>query len=153
MPGSMEISLTGLALIKSVEGYSEKAYTDIAGHKTIGYGHKLGLTETYTTITKNQAAQLLAEDVAGAEAAVNRFVDVALSQAQFDALVSFVYNVGAGAFSRSTMLQKLNSGDYSGAALQFARWNIAGGKVSSGLSNRRAQEVAMFNGKWQGATA
>lgn len=148
MPGNMAISYAGLAHLKTVEGYRATVYNDIAGYPTIGYGHKLTAAEKLaglSQVTEAEAARQLASDVASAEAGVNRLVSVPLTQGQFDALVSFAYNVGVGAFSRSTMLKKLNAGDYAGAALQFGRWIMAGGKPSAGLQNRRAGEVALFN--------
>lgn len=150
VPGRLEISLAGLSLIKRVEGFSSTVYSDSVGYPTIGYGHKLTAVERaqgLSYVTEAQAAQLLAGDVADAEIAVNRLVKVALSQNQFDALVSFVYNVGAGAFSRSTMLRRLNAGDYAGAAAQFSVWVYAGGQRVAGLVNRRTAEAKFFNGQ------
>lgn len=150
MPGNMEISLAGLNLIKKSEGYSATVYTDIAGYPTIGYGHKLTVLERaqgLKQVTEAQASTLLASDVAGAEITVNAAVKVALTQSQFDALVSFVYNVGGGAFRRSTLLAQLNAGNYSAAAAQFGKWVYAGGKVSSGLAARRTAEANLFNGQ------
>lgn len=147
MPGNMEISLAGLNQIKLHEGFKANVYKDSAGYPTIGYGHKLTAAERLqglSTVTAEEAARLLASDVAGAESAVNGMVNVPLTQSQFDALVSFVYNIGAGAFRRSTLLALLNQGKYDMAANQFARWNKAGGLVSQGLSNRRASEMALF---------
>lgn len=149
MPGGMEISLAGLNHLKTVEGYRSTVYKDVAGFKTIGYGHKLTALENYTEITREEAARLLAKDVAGAEAGVNALVTVPLKQGQFDALVSFAYNVGVGAFRRSTMLKNLNAGSYTGAAAEFGKWIYAGGKPSGGLQNRRAAELALFNGNQQ----
>lgn len=145
MPGNMEISLAGLSHLKRVEGYSATPYRDIAGFWTGGYGHKLGAMEHRNPRTEAEWSAILAKDVSTAEAAVNRLVKVPLTQGQFDALVSFVYNVGAGAFGRSTMLANLNAGNYAGAAQQFTRWVYAGGKTSSGLLNRRYSEIALFN--------
>lgn len=147
MPGTMEISLIGLNQIKQHEGFRSTVYNDIAGYPTIGYGHKLTTADKFAglkTVTEQEAVRLLAADLASAEAAVNSLVNVPITQNQFDALVSFVYNIGAGAFRRSTMLSLLNRGQYDLAALQFGRWNKAGGKVSDGLSKRRASEYAMF---------
>jgi len=142
----MDISLAGLNFIKAVEGMKLTRYKDSAGLWTIGVGHLIKPFENYTTITEAEAMRLLAEDVAEAEIAVNRYVKVPLTQNQFDALVSFVFNVGSGAFRRSTLLTKLNAGDYAGAAAQFPAWRKAGGVVVSGLVNRRNKEVALFTG-------
>lgn len=139
----MKISTAGLELIKGHEGLRLKAYLDTGRVPTIGYGHthnvKMG-----DTCTKEQAATWLGEDVFTAEQAVNRLVNVPLSQNQFDALVSFVYNVGSEAFAKSTMLRHLNHGDYSIAATQFDRWVYDNGRVINGLILRRADERALF---------
>ncbi len=144
--GRMDLSLAGLAHLKQFEGLRLQPYTDSAGKWTIGYGHLIKTGESFDTITEGQAAALLADDVGTAEDAVNALVKVPLTQPQFDALVSFVYNVGVGAFRRSTLLRLLNAGDYAGAAGQFPLWRNAGGRVVQGLVNRRAAEVALFAG-------
>ena len=99
------------------------------------------------TITKERAEELLRDDVKRFEGQVLRLVKVPLTQGQFDALVSFTYNLGAGNLSNSTLLRLLNVGDYSGAAAQFDRWVYASGKRLSGLVKRRAAERALFEGK------
>ena len=108
-----------------------------------GYGTTAGVKQGQT-ITKERADELLREDVARFEAQVLRLVKVPLTQGQFDALTSFVYNLGAGNLGNSTLLRLLNAGDYKGAAAQFDRWNKAGGKVLAGLVRRRAAERALF---------
>lgn len=147
---NMYISFAGLAAIKQREGYSATAYKDQAGYWTIGYGHKMKAGETYTTIDEATASKLLASDVTDAELAVNGAVTVPLEQTQYDALVSFAYNVGAGAFRSSTLVRLLNAGDYAGAAAQFPRWSYVtqgGQKVQAqGLLNRRYAEAQQFNG-------
>lgn len=110
---------------------------------TIGYGHTAGV-KPGDTCTLEQGHALLEGDVAWAVEAVNRAVTVPLTQSQFDALVSFVYNVGAPAFFTSTLLKKLDAGDYAGAAAEFARWNHQGGEVLEGLTVRREQERDRF---------
>ncbi|MHB8474104.1 MAG: glycoside hydrolase family protein [Gammaproteobacteria bacterium] len=147
------ISNSGLQSIANSEGFSSTIYPDQAGNDTIGYGHKLapGESAIYANgITRDQAFELLRQDVGVAALAVNRLVTVPLSQPQFDALVSFTYNVGSGNFASSTLLQQLNRGNYSGAAGQLLRWNrvtINGQSVvSDGLVNRRADERCMFMG-------
>ena len=95
------------------------------------------------TVTQEQAMQLLNEDILWAEKAVNK-QSLELSQNQFDALVSFVFNVGANAFAHSTLLKKLKAGDFEGAADEFLRWNKAGGKVLRGLTVRRETERKLF---------
>lgn len=141
-------SSRGLAEIRRHEAFSATVYLDQAGHPTIGYGHKLKPGETFTTISEAEALALLAEDVRVAEDAVNSLVRVALNQAQFDALASFTFNVGAGAFGESTLLKRLNNGDYGAVPNELARWRYVtqgGAKVvSQGLANRRAAEAALF---------
>ncbi|WP_229407164.1 lysozyme [Methylobacillus flagellatus] len=156
MPASgMRISLNGLAKIKQEEGLKLVRYDDATGqplargqkakgYPTIGYGHKLGTFEDLWTITEAEATRLLVSDLVDAESAVNRLVKVPLTQNQYDALVSFVFNVGSGAFSRSTLLKLLNAGDYQGAANQFPAWRMSGGVVMAGLVKRRANERALF---------
>lgn len=142
----MHTSQKGLDLIKSFEGLRLSAYKDVVGVVTIGYGTTAGV-KMGDTITKECAEELLREDVKRFEAQVLRLVKVPLTQGQHDALVSFVYNLGAGNLSNSTLLRLLNAGDYAGAAAQFDRWNKAGGKTLAGLVRRRAAERALFEGK------
>ena len=136
----------GRTIIKRHEGLKLNVYNDQAGHPTIGYGHKLLPTEIglVNAITLGQAEEYLTSDLKTAEDAVNNLVEVPLNQNQFNALVSFVYNIGSGAFKNSTMLGLLNEGNYKLAAEEFSRWNRAGGKVSKGLTNRREQEKRLF---------
>lgn len=142
----MKTSPKGIALIKSAEGLRLKAYPDPGTGGlpwTIGYGSTSGVTRNMV-ITEAQAEKMLAEDLVRFERIVERLVQVPLNQGQFDALVSFTYNVGEGNFTKSTLLRKLNAGDSAGAAEQFSRWVHAGGKVLPGLVKRRAAERAMF---------
>lgn len=144
----MKISPKGIALIKSAEGLRLKAYPDPGTGGlpwTIGYGSTSGVTRNMV-ITEAQAEQMLAADLVRFERAVDRLVRVPVSQGQFDALVSFTYNVGEGNFTKSTLLRKLNAGDATGAAEQFPRWVNAAGRVLPGLVKRRAAERAMFLG-------
>lgn len=138
------ISKNGLELIKQYEGWSATIYKDVAGYPTIGYGHLIKAGESFTTITRAEGELLLRKDVKIAERGVNELVNVPLSQNMFDALVSFVYNVGAGAFKNSTLLKVLNAGDYQQAQKELARWNKAGGKINQGLINRREHEQQLF---------
>lgn len=110
---------------------------------TIGYGHTRGVMPT-DTCTADQADAWLQNDVAGAVIAVCHLVDVPLAQAQFDALVSLVFNIGAGNFQTSTLLRKLNARDYAGAAEEFPKWNHQAGHVLDGLTTRRDAEQARF---------
>jgi len=133
----------------SVRGVRHVPYQDQAGLWTIGYGHLLSGGEWYDEISEAQAVELRLADQAEAEDAVNGAVSVQLSQSMFDALVSLVFNIGAGAFRRSTLLALLNAGDYAGAQAQFSVWNKvtlpSGEKVASaGLVARRALEADLF---------
>ena len=147
----MNVSERGLDLIKSFEGCRLAAYPDPGSPDgepwTIGWGTTRGVRKGMT-ITQEEADLLLAEDVSAFERAVNRMVRVPLNQNQFDALVSFTYNVGPGAFGSSTLLRLLNEGDYEGAAGNFGRWVMGGsGETLPGLVRRRASERALFEEK------
>lgn len=142
-PTELTTSDQGIELIASFEGLRLTSYRDPAGVLTIGYGHTNGVKEGQT-ITKEEALQLLKQDIQTAEKAVKRLVTVPLNQNQFDALVSFTYNLGQGNLSTSTLLKKLNKGDYEGAANEFERWVYAGGKKLNGLVTRRKREKELF---------
>ena len=141
----MRTSQRGVSLIKSFEGLRLKSYQDSVGVWTIGYGATRGIT-VGMTITNEQAERMLANDIGRFEPEIERLVKVPLNQAQWDAVMSFTYNLGAANLGSSTLLKLLNSGDYAGAAAQFPRWNKAGGQVLAGLTKRRASERAMFLG-------
>ncbi len=143
MKPQMTYSKEGLALTERFEGCKLEAYQDQVGVWTIGYGHTRGV-HGGMTCTQEQAAQWLAEDTMEAQDAVNRFVSVDLTQHEFDALVDFVFNLGAGAFQRSTMLRLLNAGNHVAAADQFQLWDRAGGQVVAGLLRRRLAEKQEF---------
>jgi lysozyme len=134
--------------IKQWEGLRLRSYQDSAGVWTIGYGHtsdgafKVGPGQT---ITEAKATELLRVDLREAEQAIDRGVTVPLSDNQFGALVSFAYNVGNAAFRKSTLLRKLNAGDYDAVPSELAKWNKAGGKVVQGLVNRRAAEAGLWS--------
>ena len=138
-------SLSGIDLTRQFEGVKLQAYRDEAGVWTIGYGHTLNVCEGMTC-TPEQADAWLLKDIHWACNVVNSQVKVPLTQNQFDALVDFVFNCGADAFCRSTLLRMLNQGDYSEAANQFERWAFAGGKQLPGLLRRRKAERAKFLG-------
>ena len=140
----MKTSESGRKLIAEHEGIKLSAYKCSAGVWTIGFGHTNGVTKD-TRCTIEQAHEWLSDDLADAELAVRNLVKVPLNQNQFDALVSFTFNLGAGALSRSTLLKHLNAGNYSAAAGQFKLWNMAGGKPVLGLTRRRAAEADLFN--------
>lgn len=144
----MKISDAGIAAIKEYEGCVLTAYPDPGTGSepwTIGVGHT-GDVVAGMTITEAEAGDLLREDIQSSEAAVNRLVTVSITQGQYDALVSFTFNVGQGALGQSTLLRKLNHGDVLGASLEFSRWNQASGKVLPGLVTRRSSEARMFTG-------
>ena len=144
---AVNISLAGIAAIKGYEGCVLTAYPDPGtGNEpwTIGVGHTGGVVPGMT-ITEDEAGDLLREDIQSSEDAVNHLVTVPITQGQYDALVSFTFNLGQGALAQSTLLRKLNAGDYSGAAAEFSRWNQAAGKVLPGLVTRRAAEAKMFS--------
>lgn len=139
----MNISETGIQLIKNFEGCVLKAYKCPAGVWTIGYGHTSGVKEGQT-ITLKQAEDYLLQDIRAYEITVNNLVNVPLNQNQFDALVSFCYNLGPNNLKNSTLIKLLNKKDYLGAAEQFDRWIYAGGKKLPGLVKRRAAEKELF---------
>lgn len=139
----MIIGINGLKFIKQFEGLRLQAYKCPADRWTIGYGHTADVSAN-DVITEAQANSLLCQDVAESERAVNQYVHVPLTQSQFDALVSFVFNLGVGNFRTSTLLKKLNAGDDDGAAQEFGRWIHAGGKALPGLVRRREAERALF---------
>ncbi len=146
----MNMSIPGMDALKNHEGFSATVYLDSAGLPTVGYGHKLKRGEAFPDgVDEATAIGLLAADIHEGEDAVNAGVSGAISQAQFDALVSFAYNVGIGAFAGSTLLKKLNAGDVDGAAAEFARWNKVhrdGELVAdAGLSARRDAEARLFS--------
>jgi|TARA_B100002019_G_scaffold102230_1_gene88146 lysozyme len=142
----MKISPEGLALIKKFEGCELEAYQCSAGVWTIGYGHTKGVEEGMT-ITKDQAEQMLLEELVEYEVAVEEAVDNQLDQCMFDALVSWTYNLGPTNLNNSTMLKVLNAGEYDEVPAQIKRWNKAGGKVLQGLIRRREAEALLFEGK------
>ncbi|MET4998419.1 lysozyme [Enterobacter hormaechei] len=147
----MQTSDKGIALIKQFEGCKLTAYQDSVGVWTIGYGWTQPVEgkpiRAGMTIKQETAERLLKTGLVSYESDLSRLVKVGLTQGQFDALVSFTYNLGARSLSTSTLLRKLNAGDYAGAADEFLRWNKAGGKVLKGLTRRREAERALFLGQ------
>lgn len=144
-----------LDLVKHFEGWSPTAYDDPVGYCTIGYGHLVALNrcediqlgDFAAGLTETQGSLLLEHDSFGARLAVEDLVLVELTDAQFGALASFVFNVGRRRFARSTLLELLNAGDYTAAAAEFPRWVKAGGVVLPGLVARRECEQALFAGR------
>jgi lysozyme len=144
----MELSPAGLDLLKRFEGFRSQTYFDVAGLATIGYGHCVLADERFSNgLTEPQAEQLLAGDVRAAELVVRALVKTPVTQAQFDALVDFVFNLGAGRLAGSTLLKKLNSGEYEAAAGQLLRWDHAGGAEIAGLKARRQAEFELWSGR------
>lgn len=140
----MKISENGKNLIKNFEGLRLKAYKCSSGVLTVGYGHTGSDVKENMIITKEQAEKLFDADVLVHSNNVSKLVRVKLNQNQFDALVSFEYNVGYGNFSKSTLLKKLNAGDYTGAANEFEKWIYANKKKLKGLVKRRKKEKELY---------
>ena len=144
----MSVSNLGVDLICGFEGKRLVAYDDGVGVWTIGFGTTIypnGIkVKKGDTCTEAQAKSYMAHDLKKFEQAVNGAVNIPLNQNQFDALVSLAYNIGTGAFNKSTLVKKLNAGDIRGAADQFDVWVNAGGKRMQGLVNRRAKEKELF---------
>lgn len=142
----MRTSQTGIDLIKRFEGFSPVAYLCPAGVWTIGYGHTAGVQEG-DSIDEDTAEDFLREDLTSAEGAVEKYVKVPLKQWQFDALVSFVYNLGAGNLYSSTLLKKVNRNpDDPSIRQEFEKWVYADGRVLQGLVERRKAEADMYFG-------
>lgn len=144
----MKISEQGLSLIKEFEGCRLEAYQDSVGIWTIGFGwtHEVNqkIICSGMKITMEMANNLLIDGLEKYEQGVESRVKITINQNQFDALVDFSYNLGVGALANSTLLKKLNAGDYQAAADEFVKWNKAGGKVLSGLTRRRQAERMLF---------
>lgn len=144
-----QVTQEGIDLIKYFEGFEEEVYLDAVGLPTIGYGHLLTKQElaegTFTNgISKIEAEYLLSKDVHFAERAVLRLIRVPLSNGQFDALVSFTFNLGSGSLQRSTLRRKLNREEYYAIPNELMRWVNAGGRRLKGLVRRRQAESDLF---------
>ena len=145
----MNISQEGLSLIKKFEGCELEAYKCAAGVWTIGYGSTKGVKEG-DTHTQEEADKLLLHEMSEYEGYINEMVTTNLNQNQFDALVSWVFNLGPSNLSSSTLLIKINNKDWEDIPNQIKRWNKAGGKVLEGLIRRREAESLLFEGKdWE----
>ena len=140
---NLKISQEGIALIKKFEGCELTAYQCSAGVWTIGYGHTKGIEEGME-ITQQEAEDMLVEELHEYENYINDNVTAPLSQNQFDAMVSWVYNLGPANLKASTLLKVLNAGDYDGVPAQIKRWNKAGGVTLDGLIRRREAESLLF---------
>lgn len=139
----MKTSPQGRALVCASEKCYLRAYLCPAGIPTLGWGHTKGI-KLGDTCSQQQADLWLTQDLNDAEAMVSLLVKVPLTQGQFDALVDFVFNLGAGKFANSTLLKLLNQGNYTAAAAQFKLWTHSGAQVLPGLVKRRAAETDMF---------
>ena len=146
----MIVSKNGLDIIKEFESFRAKPYLCPSGIPTIGYGSTYypdgkKVTLQDKEITEQKAFKIL-EFIANKDfgSNINKVVKVPLNQNQFDALVSFVYNIGSGNFEKSTILKKVNQSDFIGASLEFEKWNKANGKVLNGLTKRRLAEKELF---------
>lgn len=144
--GGLKLSDKGLDLIKRSEGLRLKAYKCPADVPTIGYGSTGPHVRMGMTITEAEAEALLREDLVRFEKAVNQMAGP-MTQGQYDALVSFAFNLGENALRGSTLLKKHKAGDYSGAANEFGKWINAGGRQLPGLVTRRAAEAALYRGR------
>lgn len=141
----MKISDAGIKLIAKFEGCVLHVYKDQVGLDTIGIGHLVKPGETFASpFTMAEAENMLRMDVADAESAVNRSITVPMNQHQFDACVSLSFNIGGGAFSRSSLARAINEQRWHDCPQLFLLWNKAGGKVLDGLTSRRATEAALF---------
>ena len=144
-------SSEGLALIKKFEGLELNAYKCPAGVWTIGYGHTKGVQEGMV-ISEETANDMLVEELEEYEGYINNMVHCSLSQHQFDALVSWVYNLGSTNLKNSTLLKVLNDWKHEEAPAQIKRWNKAGGRILEGLVRRREAEALLFMGEpWENA--
>ena len=139
----MKLSDNGIKFIQDFEGLKLNAYRDIVGVLTIGFGHTGADVIEGMTITKDRANELFNQDIANFVAGVNSMVK-SCTQGEFDAMVSFAYNLGLKSLKTSTLLRKFNEGDIDGAANEFTKWNRAGGKEVAGLTRRRLAERALF---------
>lgn len=144
MDSELNTSPAGRAFIEEDEGVVLRAYHDVVGVLTIGYGHTGTDVHEGMVWTQQQADQALEHDLAVAERCVNTHVHVPLTQDQFDALISLTFNIGVGAFVHSTLLMLLNRRDYPGAANQFLQWDRAKGQIVPGLLRRRTAERTLF---------
>jgi len=142
----MKISQEGLSLIKKFEGCELEAYKCAAGVWTYGWGSTKNVKEG-DKITQEEADKLLVNEMSEYEGYVNDLVKVDLKQNEFDALVSWVYNLGPNNLSSSTLLQRLNNKNWDDVPNQIKRWNKAGGEVKQGLVRRREAEALLFEGK------
>jgi len=141
-----ETGQAGLYLIKFFEEFRPTPYICSGGWRTIGYGHVILKQETFTKIIKEEALVLLSQDVKVAERSVCSLINVPLEDYQYDALISFTFNLGGGALQRSTLRQKLNREEHYTVPDELLRWVWAGGKRLAGLVKRRLAEGNLYSG-------
>ena len=141
-----QLTAEGLALIQQFEGFSPVPYICAGGYETIGYGHVIRAGEWFPSAGINEAAAmaLLREDVQQAASAVLRLIHIPLTDGQFDALVSFTFNLGSGALQRSSLRRKVNAQAHEHVPREFRRWVWAGGRKLRGLIRRREAEVQRY---------
>mgnify|MGYP003111313527 FL=1 len=145
----MKTSAEGIALIKKFEGLELDSYQCSANVWTLGYGHTQGVAEG-DSCSEDEAEIILVNDLKEFETYVNALVDAELDQNQFDALVAWTFNLGPTNLRTSTLLKKLNAGDYNDVPSEIKRWNRAGGQVLDGLIRRREAEALLFAGeRWE----
>jgi lysozyme len=145
----MKTSAEGVALIKKFEGCKLDSYLCSGDVWTFGYGHTRGVKEG-SSCTQEQAEEMLVEDLFEFEKYVHKFVNVSLDQNQFDALVSWTFNLGPTNLKESTLLKKINVQDFSAVPTEIKRWNRAGGEVVQGLVRRREAEALLWQGEpWE----
>jgi len=134
-----------MEIIAEFEGYSSKVYICPGGRSTIGYGHAIKKDEQhFTEINKEQAKALLKEDCLDFLGSIQKALTVDLNNNQLAAILSLCYNIGIGAFQKSTLRRRLNAGEGANAANEFLRWNKVNGQPMAGLTRRREAEKALF---------
>lgn len=143
----MNCNEKGVELIKKWEGLKLKMYLCPAGFPTIGYGHKIKSGENIYNIDIDQAKIMLKNDVAEIECFIRKYLDMEISENQFSALCSLVYNIGVSNFKNSTLLKRINNNDLKNAAKEFERWVYVNGKKNAGLIKRREEEIKLFKGE------
>jgi lysozyme len=141
----MKTSINGINLVKKHEGLKLVSYKDQGGVLTIGYGHTGPDVHQYTVWTQAQADEALAKDLEFAEHAIETLVTSSVNQNQFDALVDFIYNLGAGNFQSSTLLKLINVHQYEAASQQFSHWDYCNHVENKGLLTRRIDEATLFS--------
>lgn len=157
----MKMDKTGISFLKEVEGIRTEVYSDVAGFPTIGVGHRLSPDQTtsgkiiingrekkLSKLTVSDIENLLRNDLKRFENTVNKYVDIEISQNEFNALTSFAFNVGSYAFRKSTLLKRLNEGNRNAVPNEIERWIYAGGKKIKGLINRRQKEIELWKGEY-----